>query len=154
MEEYMQFCDDQSTDKVFAIKTASRQIQDLKATIEESSAIMIEMADEVATLGTTIAAKEKELAEATSIRKGEHEDFKVTEKELAESVDQLARAIVQVKKGMSLAQGKGIRMRAAMPAKQMKKLVSTLESIVESAMLTDQLARAIVQVKKGMSLAQ
>merc|ERR1719161_947975 len=143
MEEYMQFCDDQSTDKVFAIKTASRQIQDLKATIEESSAIMIEMADEVATLGTTIAAKEKELAEATSIRKGEHEDFKVTEKELAESVDQLARAIVQVKKGMSLAQGKGIRMRAAMPAKQMKKLVSTLESIVESAMLTGQQRRRL-----------
>lgn len=143
MEEYMQFCDDQSTDKVFAIKTASRQIQDLKATIEESSAIMIEMSDEVATLGTTIAAKEKELAEATSIRKGEHEDFKVTEKELAESVDQLARAIVQVKKGMSLAQGKGIRMRAAMPAKQMKKLVSTLESIVESAMLTGQQRRRL-----------
>merc|ERR1719191_243874 len=143
MEEYMQFCDDQSTDKVFAIKTASRQIQDLKATIEESSAIMIEMADEVATLGTTIAAKEKELAEATSIRKGEHEDFKVTEKELAESVDQLGRAIVQVKKGMSLAQGKGMRLKASMPAKQLKQLVSTLGNIVESAMLTGQQKRKL-----------
>merc|ERR1719191_948264 len=143
MEEYMQFCDDQSTDKVFAIKTASRQIQDLKATIEESSAIMIEMADEVATLGTTIAAKEKELAEATSIRKGEHEDFKVTEKELAESVQQLAGAIVQVKKGMSLAQGKGMHLKASMPAKQLKKLVSTLGSIVESAMLTGQQRRRL-----------
>merc|ERR1719316_446444 len=124
MEEYMQFCDDQSTDKTNAIKTASRQIQDLKATIEESSAIMIEMADEIATLGTTIAAKEKELAEATSIRKGEHDDFKVIEKELVETVDQLSGAIVQVKKGMSLAQGKGLRMKAALSAKQMKKLVT------------------------------
>merc|ERR1719191_150950 len=143
MEEYMQFCDDQATDKGNAIKTATRQIEDLQATIEQSSAIIIEMTDEVATLGTSIATKEKELAEATSIRKGEHEDFKVTEKELVESVDQLARAIVQVKKGMSLAQGKGIRMRAAMPAKQMKKLVSTLESIVESAMLTGQQRRRL-----------
>merc|ERR1719191_2609959 len=138
MEEYMQFCDDQATDKGNAIKTATRQIQDLKATIEESSAIIIEMTDEVAELGTTIAAKEKELAEATSIRKGEHDDFKVTEKELVESVDQLSGAIVQVKKGMSLAQGKGMRMRSAMSAKQLKKLVSSLGSIVESARLTGQ----------------
>merc|ERR1719305_2173921 len=80
MEEYMQYCDDQSTDKVFAIKTASRQIQDLSATIEQSGAINVEMTDEIATLGTSIAAKSSELAEATSIRKGEHDDFKVTEK--------------------------------------------------------------------------
>merc|ERR1719235_1862069 len=63
MEEYMQFCDDQSTDKGNAIKTATRQIQDLQATIEESSAIIVEMTDEIATLGTSIATKEKELAE-------------------------------------------------------------------------------------------
>merc|ERR1719281_1251932 len=138
MEEYMQFCDDQATDKGNAIKTATRQIQDLKATIEESSAIIIEMTDEVATLGTSIATKDKELAEATSIRKGEHEDFKVTEKELAESVDQLGGAIVEVKKGMSLAQGKGMRMKASLSGKQLKKLVSTLGSIVESARFTGQ----------------
>jgi len=138
MEEYMQYCDDQSTDKVNAIKTAARQIQDLTATIEQSSAIMVEMSDEIATLGTTIAAKEKELAEATSIRKGEHDDFKVTEKELVESVDQLGGAIVQVKKGMSLAQGKGLRMKASLSGKQLKKLVSTIGSIVESAHFTGQ----------------
>jgi len=143
MEEYMQYCDDQSTDKVNAIKTATRQIQDLSATIEESSATIVEMTDEVGELGTTIAAKESELAEATSIRKGEHEDFKVTEKELAETVQQLAGAIVQVKKGMSLAQGKGMRLKASMPAKQLKKLVSTLGSIVESAMLTGQQKRRL-----------
>merc|ERR1719456_1988191 len=79
MEEYMQFCDDQSTDKVNAIKTATRQIEDLTATIEQSTSIVVEMTDEIGTLSTTIAAKEQELAEATSIRKGEHEDFKVTE---------------------------------------------------------------------------
>merc|ERR1719191_2334631 len=39
---------------------------------------------------------------------------------------------------MSLAQGKGMRLKASMPAKQLKKLVSTLGSIVESAMLTGQ----------------
>merc|ERR1719388_493117 len=62
MEEYMQYCDDQSTDKGNAIKTASRQIQDLTATIEQSGSIIIEMTDEVATLSSTIAAKEEELA--------------------------------------------------------------------------------------------
>merc|ERR1719217_1736374 len=62
MEEYMQYCDDQSSDKGNAIKTATRQIEDLQATIEESSAIIVETTDEVATLGTTIATKSKELA--------------------------------------------------------------------------------------------
>jgi chromosome segregation ATPase len=143
MEEYMQYCDDQSTDKGNAIKTATRQIEDLKATIEESGAIIIEMSDEISTLGSTIASKSGELDEATSIRKGEHEDFKVTEKELAESVQQLGGAIVQVKKGMSLAQGKGMHLKASMPAKQLKKLVSTLGSIVESAMLTGQQKRRL-----------
>merc|ERR1719313_2944560 len=151
MEEYMQYCDDQATDKGNAIKTATRQIQDLTATIEQSSAIIVEMTDEVATLGTSIATKDKELAEATSIRKGEHEDFKVTEKELAESVYQLSGAIVQIKKGMSFAQGKGMRLKAAMPAKQLNKLVSTVGSIVESAMLTGQQKRRLrsfLQVNK------
>merc|ERR1719217_924258 len=62
MEEYMQYCDDQATDKGNAIKTATRQIEDLQATIEESAAIIVEMTDEVSELGTTIAAKSKELA--------------------------------------------------------------------------------------------
>merc|ERR1719420_1508745 len=143
MEEYMQYCDDQATDKGNAIKTATRQIQDLQATIEQSGAIIVEMTDEIATLGTSIATKEKELSEATGIRKGEHEDFKATEKDLVESVDQLGGAIIQVKKGMSLAQGKGLRMQAAMPAKQMKKLVATLGTVVESALLTGQQRKSL-----------
>merc|ERR1719240_551154 len=65
MEEYTTFCDDELKEKGYAIQTAKREIADVSATIEDSKATIIEKGDEISTLGTTIAAKEKELAGAT-----------------------------------------------------------------------------------------
>merc|ERR1719407_32356 len=60
MEEYTTFCDDELKDKGYAIETAGRMIGDLTATIDSSTANIGELSDEIATLGTTIAAKSKE----------------------------------------------------------------------------------------------
>merc|ERR1719420_2486508 len=65
MEEYTNFCDDELKDKGYAIETAGRSIADLSATVEDASAQIMELTDEISTLGTTIAAKSKELADAT-----------------------------------------------------------------------------------------
>merc|ERR1719281_935015 len=70
MEEYVTFCDDELKEKGYAIETAKREIGDLMATIEDSKATITEKTDEMAELGTLIAAKQKELAEATGVRKG------------------------------------------------------------------------------------
>merc|ERR1719487_1558513 len=80
MEEYTTFCDDELKDKGYAIETAGRSIADLSATIEDASAQIVELTDEISTLGTTIAAKEKELYEATDVRKGQNKDFVAAEK--------------------------------------------------------------------------
>merc|ERR1719388_539600 len=45
-----------------------------------------------------------DLMAATAMRKKEKTDFSATEKELVESVDQLERAIVQIKRGTALVQ--------------------------------------------------
>merc|ERR1719194_357969 len=54
MEEYTAFCDDELKDKGYAIETAGRAIGDLTATVESSTASIVELSDEIATLGTTI----------------------------------------------------------------------------------------------------
>jgi len=104
MEEYTSFCDDELKDKGYAIETAARSIADLSATKESSAASVAELSDEIATLGTTNAAKAGELAKATEVRKGQHADFQAAEKELVKSVDELSRAATVLKRGMSFAQ--------------------------------------------------
>merc|ERR1719316_1637601 len=105
MEEYTTFCDDELKEKGYAIETAGREIGDLMATIEDSKATITEKTDEIATLGTLIAAKEKELADATAVRKGENGEFVAAEKELVKSIDECSRAVVALEKGMAFLQG-------------------------------------------------
>merc|ERR1719377_133126 len=62
MEEYTNFCDDELKDKGYAIETAGREIGDLMATIESATASVAALSDEIATLGSTIAAKSTELS--------------------------------------------------------------------------------------------
>merc|ERR1719156_466770 len=129
MEEYTAFCDDELKDKAYAIETAGRSLADLAATAESSKATVAELADEIATLGSTTAAKNKELYDASEVRKVQKADFEAAEKELVTSVDQLGRAASVLKKGMSFAQG-GAKAHAGVKA-----AVDALKTIVEAAWL-------------------
>jgi len=129
MVEFTKYCDDEAKEKGYAIETATNAIEDLKATIEQCTATIAGSDDEVSTLGTTIAAKEKELTEAQGVRKGEHDDFVAAEKELIESVDQLGRAATVLKKGMSFAQMRGGKFQVN---KESQEAINALKTIVES----------------------
>merc|ERR1719408_504722 len=125
MEEYTAFCDDELKDKGYAIETAGRMIGDLTATIDSSTANIGELSDEIATLGTTIAAKSKELADATKVREGQSADFAAAEKELVTSIDELGRAATVLKRGMSFAQ-------TAQGHKKISAVVDALKNIIEA----------------------
>merc|ERR1719169_140759 len=125
MEEYTTFCDDELKDKGYAIETASRTIGDLTATVDSSTANIGELSDEIATLGTTNAAKSKELAEATKVRESQQSDFQAAEKELVKSIDELGRAATVLKRGMSFAQ-------TAQGQKKIGAVVAALKNIVEA----------------------
>merc|ERR1719473_1544618 len=105
MEEYSTFCDDELKEKGYAIETAKREMGDLSATIEDSKATIIEKSEEISTLGTEIAGKEKELMAATEVRTAKNEEFVAAEKELVKSVDECSRAVMALEKGMALMQG-------------------------------------------------
>merc|ERR1719182_699037 len=128
MEEYTAFCDDELKDKGYAIETAGRSIEDLTATVDSSTANIGELSDEIATLGTTIAAKSKELSDATKVRAGEAADFAAAEKELVKDINMLGRAATVLKRELSFAQ-------TGQNAKSQKKIgaiVSALKQIVEA----------------------
>lgn len=100
MAEYTDFCDKESSDKGYAIKTATSKIEDLTATIEKCSSKIPAYEDQIATLGTEVASKQKQLYEATELRKKEKADFKAEEEELVTAVDQLDRAVTIIKREM------------------------------------------------------
>merc|ERR1719217_1760809 len=129
MTEFSAYCDDEAKEKSYAIETAANGIESLKATVEECTATIATSDDEVSTLGTTIASKEKELADAQGVRKTEHDDFVAAEKELVESIDQLGRAATVLKKGMSFAQTRGGTFQVN---KQTQEAINALKTIVES----------------------
>jgi hypothetical protein len=100
MAEYTDFCDKESSDKGYAIKTATSKIEDLTALITKCEAKIPAYEDEIATLGTEVASKQKQLYEATELRKKEAADFSATEKELSTAIDQLDRAVTIIKREM------------------------------------------------------
>merc|ERR1719191_370628 len=109
MAEYSEYCDTESSDLGYTIKTAVRKIGDLEATIEDCSTKIPAYEDEVSTLGSEVAAKTKQLYEASEVRKAAKSDFGKVEAELMTSVDQLDRAVTIIKRetgaGASFIQG-------------------------------------------------
>jgi len=132
MEEYSTFCDDEATEKGYAIKTASRDITDLKAEVEDTEATISSLDAEIAAIGTEMAGKDKELYNVTAVRKAERATFEKTEAELLETVDSTARAVAEIKKSMAFIQIRGTR-RAKVPKVNVKQAVAVLSKIVDAA---------------------
>jgi len=126
MEEYTTFCDDELKAKGYAIQTSTREIGELEATIADASATQSAMADEITTLGTEGAQKNKELYDASEVRKAQNADFTAAEAMLVKSVDECGRAVTALEKGMALLQG-GKRKEAK---KELKAVSMALTSIV------------------------
>jgi chromosome segregation ATPase len=109
MGEYAEYCDKEASEKGYAIQTSDRKIGDLGATIEDCNTKIPAYEDEVSTLGSEVAAKTKQLYEASEVRKSQKADFDVVEKELMTSIDQLDRAVTIIKRetgaGASFIQG-------------------------------------------------
>merc|ERR1719482_766922 len=67
MAEYAEFCDSESSEKGYAIKTATNKITTLNAEIEDGNAKIASYNDDVAAAGTQMAGKEKQLDEGEAV---------------------------------------------------------------------------------------
>jgi len=133
MEDYSAFCDKTMSEKGYAIETAGKAIADLGATIADCKAQVTSLEDDIVTLGSDLAKKDGEVASATAVRKEEHATFLATEKELVGTVDQLGRAIFEIKKSMAFLQvKKGKHNRVPLKA-----VAAALSKIVDAAYVTE-----------------
>eukprot|EP00397_Hematodinium_sp_SG-2012_P020804 GEMP01021459.1.p1 GENE.GEMP01021459.1~~GEMP01021459.1.p1 ORF type:complete len:678 (+),score=266.76 GEMP01021459.1:204-2237(+) len=91
-EAFAEWCEDQTKDRQFEVKTGKAQVADLRATIEKANADIEAANAHVGDVAQSLAANEADLKAATSIRSKEHSTFKKEEQELVETVDTLRRA--------------------------------------------------------------
>merc|ERR1719262_904974 len=131
MEEFTKWCDEESNEKEDAITSAQRTINDLSATIEDATGSISTLNQETDELAAKISTADADLASATKIRDGERAAFEASEKELSETIDTLARAIVVLKRGQTgFMQAKGAN-------KQLETLADTLSKIVSASWVSD-----------------
>lgn len=133
MAEYTTFCDDEETEKGFAIKTAGSQMEGFKAVIEDTTGSMSQLASEIDTAGSESASKTDELGSATKVRDNENVDFKAAESELVESIDTLARAVTIIKREMSFVQGGKISSSNSGVTKKLQAMSGALNQIIAAA---------------------
>jgi len=99
-KEYVAWCDDASSNLKYEIKTGEAKKEELQATIAKASANTEACIDKIEDLAGSIAADERELAEATSVRNKEAADFAASEAELVDAIDTLDRAVMVLQKEM------------------------------------------------------
>merc|ERR1719482_2356493 len=92
-DEFAEWCEEESKNLQFEIKTSKSTAEDLQSTIDKAVADIKAGADKIEELSAEIAQAEKDLEDATVIREAEHKDFAKEEAELVNTVDALERAI-------------------------------------------------------------
>ena len=80
MEAFNEYCDEEASNKKYALKTAAREQANLEAAIQDGEATMSSLSEQISELGSAIAAKEAESADAAKLRAEEAGAFKATEK--------------------------------------------------------------------------
>merc|ERR1719410_1041559 len=135
--EFAEMCEERSKNLAFEIKTQKAEVAELKATIDEETALGASLDTKVGELSESIATDEADLKAATEIRAKENADFLAEEKELAEVTDALQRAIAILEREMAK---HGASM---MQLKNAGSLEKTLRLLVEASSLTSADAQGI-----------
>jgi len=135
--EFAEMCEERSKNLMFEIKTQKAEVAELKATIDEETALGGSLDTKVGELSESIATDEADLKAATEIRNKENADFLAEEKELTEVIDALQRAIAILEREMAK---HGASM---MQLKNAGSLEKTLRLLVEASSLTSADAKGI-----------
>merc|ERR1719174_3174059 len=131
MEEFSQYCDAEANKREDSITSAARTLSDLAAVIEESSASIDSLSEEVDELTSKISSSESDLEDATKLRQQDSAAVEASEKELTETVDSLSRALIVLKRGQTFLQHKDTQ-------EEIAKLVTVLATISDAAWVPEQ----------------
>ena len=128
--EFAEWCEDRSKELGFEIKTGKAEVETLKATIEEETALSASLTTKIEELATSIASNDADLKAATDVRTKENAAFVAEEKELVTTIGMIERAIAilereMAKSGASFLQGESAN-----------NLVDALRVMVQASMIS------------------
>jgi len=92
-EKFVKWCKDSAMDAKFESESTSAEKEKLEAKIDKLNSDIESSGIKIEELVSATSAAETDLAQASEIRKKEAADFAVSEKELLDTVDTLARAL-------------------------------------------------------------
>merc|ERR1719393_602299 len=141
-EEYAKFCDDEAVAKDYAIKDGKESMEELSATITDTSAGIESAAAKIEDLSTKISDTESELSTATALRKKENEEFVKKEAELLETTRELEGATTAIKKSLSLVQLRGGKVGQS-EREALNALLAGLGQLVEASFIKPEQRRHI-----------
>ena len=130
-EEFKEWCEDESKEKMFEIKTGEGAVEDQTATIQKANADITDHETNIAELASTIATAEADLAAVTKIRHTEAADWETVNRELSETIDTLDRAVGIIgreMKGSSFLQS---------GAASFQKVIDALSVVLEASSVND-----------------
>lgn len=101
MNEYFNFCHREDDEKRYQIGRGNRKIDELSALIEDNTAQIAALDEELVDLGTEMSKHEADQAKQDERRKEENGEFKVREAEQIVMVEELERMTVELEKTMA-----------------------------------------------------
>jgi len=153
-DDFAEWCEEESKNLQYSIKTAKADIEDLQATITKASSEIEALSSKIEELSSSIATDEADLKAATEIRDKERAIFTAEESELLDGIDTLGRAItilerelakgsaslVQLKTASNLAQALSALVDAsAFSAKDASKLTAFVQSTQQAEDAEDEI---------------
>lgn len=147
-KEYVEWCDDASGNLRYEIKTGAAKVEELQATISKSMADIGSSNDKIEDLAGAIAADEKELKEASSVRAKEAADFAASEAELVDAIDTLDRAVMVLEKEMKKNPAALAQVDAASNVNKMLKSLSVVIDAAAFPVTDQQKLVALVQARQ------
>merc|ERR1719160_2010121 len=130
-DEFAEWCEEESKNLQFEIKTGKSQAEDLTSTIEKAVSDIKAGEESIEELAKKIATAEADLKAATEIRDKEHGDFLAIEADLVDPVDALERAIGILEREMAKTGG-----AAFLQLKKADNVVAALKLLVQSASIS------------------
>merc|ERR1719450_943102 len=135
-EEYAKYCDDEATEKGYAIKDSKEAIEEFTATITNSKAIIETETAKVGDLTAKISDTEGEVATSVALREKEKEAFVKVEAEMVETVEELAGAQKAIKKSVAFIQARGGKV-SSQDREVINAVLESLGQIVQASFVTE-----------------
>lgn len=101
MADYMQYCDDDQSEKAYSIKTAAHKQDELNALVADNTANIKALEEEITELAAEIAERQDEMDTADKVRATEHQEFLEREAEQVICVEELDKMMIELKHQMA-----------------------------------------------------